>query len=104
MVHGTCTCLPHILDRSRYTSAILDLLDAHGIPATFFVLGVNMTEEHAAVLRRIAASHTIASHSWGHDNYLYLSDDQIDHDLRKTSEAIQRMTGVYPAFFRAPYG
>ena len=100
----THICFPHVIFFSGPTSAILDLLDAQGIPATFFVLGEKMTEQNASVARRIAASHTIASHSWSHHDYVYLSDDQIEHDLRMTSEAIERVTGVRPKFFRAPYG
>src|SRR5688572_27650895 len=48
------------------TSRVLDLLAAHQVTATFFILGW-VADQHPALVRRIAAAgHEIASHSYWH--------------------------------------
>ena len=51
------------------TPKLLDLLAAHHIKVTFFVLG-EMVAEHPEILARAAREgHEIASHSWSHPNF-----------------------------------
>ncbi|KAJ3576363.1 hypothetical protein NP233_g477 [Leucocoprinus birnbaumii] len=48
--------------------------------------------------------HQISSHTWAHKDLTTLSADQIQDEMQRTEEAIQRITGAAPAFFRPPYG
>ena len=48
------------------TPEFLDLLDRHGVTATFFLLGAHV-ERHRAVVRDLhARGHELAVHGWDH--------------------------------------
>src|SRR5262245_23726401 len=51
------------------TPKLLDLLAAHHIKATFFVIGENVAEHPEIVARAASEGHEIASHSWSHPNF-----------------------------------
>ncbi len=87
------------------TPAILDVLKAHGIRATFYVLGT-MAEKNPTVLKRIfAEGHAIGNHSYDH-NYkdLYQSKDSFIAQMQHTDEVIFNILGVRPFIIRAPGG
>ena len=87
------------------TPAILDVLKAHGIHATFYVLGT-MAEKNPTVLKRIfAEGHAIGNHSYDH-NYkdLYQSKDSFIAQMQHTDEVIFNILGVRPFIIRAPGG
>ena len=87
------------------TPAILDVLKAHGIHATFYVLGT-MAEKNPTVLKRIfAEGHAIGNHSYDH-NYkdLYHSKDSFIAQMQHTDEVIFNILGVRPFIIRAPGG
>ena len=48
--------------------------------------------------------HQIGSHTWAHKNLNILSTTEIDSEMARTEEAIQRLTGAQVAFTRPPYG
>ncbi|MFO0616325.1 MAG: polysaccharide deacetylase family protein [Polyangiaceae bacterium] len=55
---------PHV----TFTPAVLDLLAAHHVQATFFVVGRAINSHtYGLIQRTIAAGHTIGSHSYDHD-------------------------------------
>ncbi|MCY4455888.1 MAG: polysaccharide deacetylase family protein [Chloroflexi bacterium] len=49
-----------------WTPRVLDLLDAYGAPATFFVLGLNATRYPEIVERMVAAGHEAENHTFDH--------------------------------------
>src|SRR5438093_10797230 len=51
------------------TPKLLDILAAHHIKVTFFVLGENVTEHPEIVARAAREGHEIASHSWSNHNF-----------------------------------
>jgi peptidoglycan-N-acetylglucosamine deacetylase len=86
------------------TPKLLDLLAAHHIKATFFVLG-ECVEQNPDVLRRAAREgHEIGNHSWSHPNFGKMSDEAVRSQLRRTDEIIKSVTGVRPTLLRPPYG
>src|SRR6516164_9122938 len=48
------------------TPKLLDLLAAHHIKATFFVIGENVAEHPEIVARAAREGHEIGNHSWSH--------------------------------------
>ena len=86
------------------TPILLDLLAAHHIKATFFVLG-EMVAEHPEILARAAREgHEIASHSWSHPNLAKMSQEGVRSQLQRTDDEIKSATGGRPTLFRPPYG
>ncbi len=87
-----------------YTSQLLDILDANGIKATFFLIGQNCEKYPAAVKRLAAEGHEIGNHTWAHEVLPLKPPSLIEDDIAKTSEVIEKYTGRRPVLFRAPHG
>lgn len=87
------------------TTAVLDILKARNIKATFFVVGENV-RKHPDVARRIVEEgHTIGIHCNNHDyNQLYQSVDSYLEDFQKAYDAVYEVTGVEAKLFRFPGG
>ncbi len=90
---------------AKNTPIILDILKAHGIHATFYVVG-NMVEAHPDLLKRIfAEGHAIGNHSYSHDySILYPNKDNFLAEIIHTDEIIYNVLGVRPLIVRAPGG
>ena len=89
---------------AKLTPKLLDLLAAHHIKATFFLIGQNVAENPEIVARETREGHEIANHSWSHPNLAKMSDDGVRGQLRKTDEAIRSAAGIGPTLLRPPYG
>ena len=88
----------------KLTPKLLDLLAAHHIKATFFVIGQNVEEHPEIVARAAREGHEIGNHSWSHPNLAKMSDDGVRRELQKTDDAIQKAIGSRPTLLRPPYG
>jgi peptidoglycan-N-acetylglucosamine deacetylase len=86
------------------TPRLLDILAAHHIRATFFVIGENVAEHPEVVARAAREGHEIGNHSWSHPNLARLSDDAVRRQLWRTDDAIKNATGIRPRLLRPPYG
>lgn len=89
---------------AKLTPKLLDLLAAHHIKATFFLIGENAAEYPDIVAREAKEGHEIANHSWSHPNFGKMSDDGIRSQIRKTDDAIKNAIGTSPTLLRPPYG
>ena len=86
------------------TPLVLDKLDAHGVVATFFLIGQYITEETKPVMEReLSLGCEINNHSWSHSYMNKLTPEQIKDEIKKTSDKINEMVGITPAFFRPPF-
>ena len=104
---GRVCCLTFDDGPSANTDRILEILDRYGVKATFFVVGNSAsTAAGQERMRRIAAAgHTIAMHSWSHDDKkVYASVESFLEEYSRLYEWIYGVTGVYPAVFRFPGG
>jgi peptidoglycan/xylan/chitin deacetylase (PgdA/CDA1 family) len=86
------------------TPKLLDILAAHQIKATFFVIGENVAEHPEIVARAAREGHEIGNHSWSHPNFGKMSDDGVRSQLQRTDDAIKSVTGSRPTLLRPPYG
>src|SRR5436309_11816507 len=86
------------------TPKLLDILAAHYIKATFFVIGENVAEHPEIVVRAAREGHEIGNHSWSHPNLAKMSEEAVRSQLRRTDDAIKSATGVRPTLLRPPYG
>ncbi|TPX60957.1 hypothetical protein PhCBS80983_g01452 [Powellomyces hirtus] len=92
-----------------YNQAILDLLKAANMKATFFLNGNNYdcifdAENKARVKAMVAAGHQIASHTWSHQDSATLNDAAFRYQIRKLEDALMKIIGFAPRYFRPPYG
>lgn len=87
------------------TPQVLDLLDQHGVTATFFCIG-----EHAArypdLCRNIVdRGHAVENHSQRHPHYFsLLGSARLSKEIQAAQDTLTRITGRRPLFFRAPAG
>ncbi|MDQ6861236.1 MAG: polysaccharide deacetylase family protein [Verrucomicrobiota bacterium] len=86
------------------TPKLLDLLAAHHMKATFFVVGQNAADHPEILKRAVREGHEIANHSWSHPNLGKMSDDAVRRELQKTDDAIFAAIGTRPTLMRPPYG
>ena len=86
------------------TPALLDALAELGCKATFFCVGASVDEHPALVARMVREGHEIGNHTYTH-RYLPLARSRsVEAELRRTDEAIARITGHAPTIARPPYG
>jgi polysaccharide deacetylase family protein (PEP-CTERM system associated) len=84
------------------TSRVLDLLEAAGVHATFFILGW-IAERYPALLREIISrGHEIASHGQNHGRVRRMSPEEFREDLRASRGAIEDACGKEVRGYRAP--
>jgi peptidoglycan/xylan/chitin deacetylase (PgdA/CDA1 family) len=71
------------------TPAVLDVLRARQVPATFFVLGHKLARHRALAERAHAEGHWIGNHTWSHAGPLGLApDDVTDTEIGRTQALI----------------
>lgn len=84
---------------------ILEFLHERDLAITFFIVGQDATLQiNKPALRSIAdAGHEIGNHSFNHEPWLHLYDEQqLDEELQRAEDAIEAATGVIPRGFRGP--
>lgn len=93
---------------NAHTPAVLDVLKAQGVKATFFIVG-RMARAYPDVLARIAAEgHLLANHSATHPllgkKYLAHPELLLDQIRQVDDEISPLMPPGTKFYFRAPYG
>lgn len=87
------------------TNAILDILKAHDIKATFFVVGENVRKNPETARRIAAEGHTIGIHCNSHDyEKIYASAESYLQDFEQARQTVLEITGVDAQLFRFPGG
>ncbi len=88
----------------KYTPKMLDVLEENGVKASFFLIGQNITEETAPIIRRmVQMGCDVENHTYSHPNLTQISDDQILEEVAKTDSLIEAYSGVKPEYLRPPF-
>ncbi len=88
----------------KYTPKILDILKEEGVSATFFAVGMN-AETYPELIRRIESEgHELGNHTYNHNHVGKMSKETLIEDIRLCTDAIERISGVQPQYFRPPEG
>jgi peptidoglycan/xylan/chitin deacetylase (PgdA/CDA1 family) len=88
----------------EFTPAIIDILERHNIPATFFLVGRHV-RQHPELARRLAGGpHEAANHTYSHRILPMLSDPSILQEIRQTDQLIREVTNRAPRLLRPPMG
>jgi peptidoglycan/xylan/chitin deacetylase (PgdA/CDA1 family) len=82
---------------------LLQLLDKHSVPASFFVTGVTAAL-FPDTIKQIMASerHEIGVHGWIHERTTDVPPDDERRLLKKAIDALQAVTGKKPVGYRSP--
>jgi peptidoglycan/xylan/chitin deacetylase (PgdA/CDA1 family) len=86
------------------TAALLDILKAHGVKATFFMLGKCVKAYPDLARRVVDEGHAVGNHTWSHVRPSSVSSARFEKEIRDTNDEIFTVTGVRPTLFRPPYG
>jgi peptidoglycan-N-acetylglucosamine deacetylase len=86
------------------TPAVLDILAAAGVSATFFLVGEQVRRNPTLPGEIVAAGHGIALHCDRHRNLLRLTPRQIRADIDRAQATIEDATGRAIGLYRPPYG
>jgi len=86
------------------TPAVLDVLAAAGVRATFFLVGEQVERAPALAAEIAAAGHEIALHGHRHRLLLRRTPQGLADDLDRAVEAIGAASGRTPVCYRPPYG
>ena len=89
----------------QVTPALLDVLDALGIRATFFCIA-ERAQRHPELTRRIAArGHSVQNHSHHHRLHFSLfGPRRMTSEIAGAQQILADLTGRAPVWFRAPAG
>ena len=92
-----------------YTSSLLDGLASRGVPATFFMCGVNgsygVKNYNSLLTRMVSEGHQLANHSWEHPTFSKISGSQMQSQINQVGSYLTRaMGGNYNYLVRIPGG
>lgn len=88
----------------RMTPQLLDLLEANGIHATFFLIGKYAVEQKDLARRLHAAGHAIGNHTWSHPNLSRTGTAKTRDELSRTKNELEQIIGNPVRLFRPPFG
>src|SRR5689334_7599520 len=84
------------------TCRVLDLLDAHEVKATFFILGW-VAERMPHLVKKIEGSgHEIACHGYGHELVYRIGPERFRDDIRRGKGILEGIIGKPVFGYRAP--
>ena len=87
------------------SEALLEMLAERDVHATFFLCGYRIEEWPAELCKKLGEpGHELAMHGYSHTSFKEMSAGEIQDELSKTKELIQKNAGVTPTLVRPPYG
>jgi peptidoglycan/xylan/chitin deacetylase (PgdA/CDA1 family) len=86
------------------TPAFLEVLAAHQVKATFFLLGRMLHAAPDLGRALVEAGHEVAVHGWEHRCLLLRGPRATQGDLTRARDLIAAATGEMPRWYRPPYG
>ena len=84
------------------TRRILELLDEHGVLATFFILGWVAERQKSLVKDIHAAGHEVACHGYDHRLVYNMTPEEFREDVHRAKDIIEGITGSPVLGYRAP--
>ncbi len=86
------------------TDQILDLLEQYNILASFFIIADYVNDDNKYLMKRAYdMGCTLENHSKTHSVMPELSAEQIEYEIKYTSDLVEEIVGERPKFFRPPF-
>ncbi|MDR2073799.1 MAG: polysaccharide deacetylase family protein [Oscillospiraceae bacterium] len=89
---------------NEQTQSLLDTLKEFEVKSTFFLVGMWVDKYPESVKAIAQAGHDIGNHSDTHPHMTKIDDEKMVKQIEDCNEKIQKITGIRPTLFRAPYG
>jgi peptidoglycan/xylan/chitin deacetylase (PgdA/CDA1 family) len=86
----------------KITPLLLDALEARGVKATFFVIGVNAAAYPDILKQAYDSGHLICSHTCDHVSLTGLDETGLADQINNTVKIIQDIIGEAPRYLRPP--
>ena len=86
------------------TQTLIDILSAHDVRATFFLVGQWVEKYPESVQALAAAGEEVMNHSETHPHLNALTTDGVQQEVSACADRIEALTGARPTLFRCPYG
>ncbi len=89
---------------SIYTKQIVDILNKYGIKGAFFFIGVHTNGFYEQM--KYVSDHgcIIGNHTYSHREMSLKTIEEQKDEIIRTNQIIEDATGLYPKYFRPPYG
>lgn len=88
----------------RSTPAFLAALDELAVRATFFVVGEQVLRHRRLSHDIVRRGHELAVHGWTHNRPWWPAPVREARQLARAAHAVAQVTGVFPTWYRPPYG
>jgi peptidoglycan/xylan/chitin deacetylase (PgdA/CDA1 family) len=89
----------------KVTKDVLDILKKEEVPATFFLIGNQISGQDEILLRMKNEGHSIGLHSMSHNrNNLYSSNEKFLKEMLDAQNIIKEITGETSNILRFPFG
>jgi peptidoglycan/xylan/chitin deacetylase (PgdA/CDA1 family) len=86
------------------TQTLIDILSAHDVKATFFLVG-QWVEKYPESVKALAdAGEEVMNHSETHPHMASLSREDVQSEVSACADRVEAITGTRPTLFRCPYG
>ena len=89
---------------NEQTEQLLNILDKYKVKTTFFLVGEWVDKYPDSVKEIAKRGHDVENHSNTHAYMTKISESEMNEEIVKCNEKIQKLTGKYPTLFRPPYG
>jgi len=86
----------------NHSGDLLAVLRKYNIPATFFCVGWKVQLHPDLVRQALEDGHSLQNHTFSHLLLATLGDAKVTAELKACNEALEKVTGITPRFFRAP--
>ena len=86
------------------TPAVLEVLAAAHVHATFFLVGEQVRRNPALAREILDGGHLLALHCDRHRNLLRLTPRQVREDIARAQDTIEAASGQAMTLYRPPYG
>src|SRR6267154_797034 len=86
------------------TERVLDVLGAHEVRATFFMVGREVESFPGIAQRVLREGHEVGNHSYSHPSYLFQKASETYAQIRRAQNVIAGTIGVRPRLARPTYG
>lgn len=87
-----------------YTGRLLDMLDAHGVKATFFMEGHRIEDEPECGREVLRRGHAVGNHTYTHRILADLPYEEAVKDIEDCDRALLKHLGTRTRLVRPPYG